>query len=47
MAHGVDRLGPDHRDDDHILDHEIVHANEERGALDRGQLRLLPEPVSA
>jgi hypothetical protein len=34
---------PDRWDDHHILDHEIVHANEERGALDGIQLgpRLL------
>src|SRR6185295_6706508 len=31
---------PDHRDGDHVLDDEVVHLDEHRGALDRVELAL-------
>src|SRR5215471_8043788 len=47
MAHRGYLLTPDHRDDYHVLDQEIVHPDEERGAPDRIQfgLRLFPEAI--
>src|SRR5262245_55955888 len=47
MAHRPHSITPNHRDEHDILDQHVVHANDQRGPLDRIQLglRLLPETV--